>query len=261
MDDPYARLEVPRDASPDEIKRAWRRLAREWHPDRNPAPDAPDRFKLLSAAWETLSDPARRRAFDLRSGARSVTGLPEDFLDDVASAVERAQRWIEEVVLPHHASAWRGRGAEVAARLWFDQERMAHPGGEVLPSTRRGRRRAAALCRGVVVTLDPSPWGAASVLLPHRNLLEIRLLPWALWQQGFRSSVEIDDAVLRLLLARYAQVVAHRRHLPGEDRDASLAEARATDDREVLRRAVRWVGWSLLGGLIGFMLYAGWIGW
>lgn len=63
--DPYEILGVDRTASQDEIKRAYRRLAKEHHPDRNPDnPDAVRRFKEAQAAYEVLSDPQKRAQFD-----------------------------------------------------------------------------------------------------------------------------------------------------------------------------------------------------
>jgi molecular chaperone DnaJ len=75
--DLYGVLGVPRDASEDDIKRAYRRLARELHPDVSREPEAEARFKEVTAAYETLSDPIKRRQYDL-FGSRG-TGVPDLF--------------------------------------------------------------------------------------------------------------------------------------------------------------------------------------
>jgi len=62
--DYYKILGVPRTASEAEIKRAYRKLAREFHPDKNKAKDAEDRFKAANEANEVLSDPKKRAAYD-----------------------------------------------------------------------------------------------------------------------------------------------------------------------------------------------------
>jgi curved DNA-binding protein len=62
--DYYATLGLKRDASPDEIKKAYRRLARKYHPDVSKEANAEARFKDVSEAHEALSDPERRAAYD-----------------------------------------------------------------------------------------------------------------------------------------------------------------------------------------------------
>jgi len=63
--DYYGVLGVRRDAQPDEIKKAYRRLARELHPDVNPDPATQERFKEITQAYEVLSDPEKRQMYDL----------------------------------------------------------------------------------------------------------------------------------------------------------------------------------------------------
>lgn len=65
MNDYYADLGVARDASPEDIKRAYRRLARKLHPDVNPGAEAEEQFKKVSQAYDVLSDAEKRRQFDL----------------------------------------------------------------------------------------------------------------------------------------------------------------------------------------------------
>jgi len=65
MADHYEALGVSRDATEDQIKKAYRKLARELHPDVNPAPEAEERFKLVTHAYEVLSDPDQRRSYDM----------------------------------------------------------------------------------------------------------------------------------------------------------------------------------------------------
>lgn len=78
MADHYETLGVARDAAPEDIKKAYRRLARELHPDVNPSPEAAERFKDVTHAYDVLSDPQRRRQYDLGDQGQGV-GLGDIF--------------------------------------------------------------------------------------------------------------------------------------------------------------------------------------
>ncbi|EFC80372.1 DnaJ C-terminal domain-containing protein [Parafrankia sp. EUN1f] len=92
-EDFYGILGVPRDADADAIQRAYRKLARQYHPDINSDPGAEERFKDLSEAYDVLSDPDTRARYDRFGG-------------DFRRMAEGAERW---------AGAGAGAGAGVRA--------------------------------------------------------------------------------------------------------------------------------------------------
>ena len=73
--DHYEVLGVSRDASQDDIKKAYRKLARELHPDVNSADDAEERFKAVTHAFDVLGDPEQRRNYDM-GGQGGFGGMP-----------------------------------------------------------------------------------------------------------------------------------------------------------------------------------------
>ena len=72
--DYYALLDIDPDATIEQIKKAYRKLAKQYHPDVNDSNDAADRFREITEAYDTLTDPDRRRRYDRLHGTRTGTG-------------------------------------------------------------------------------------------------------------------------------------------------------------------------------------------
>jgi len=121
--DYYALLGVRKDASAHEIKSAYRRLARELHPDVNPDPETAEKFKEINQAYNVLSDPEKRQMYDLGGeglagadgfggfGAAAGFGGFSDFVDAVFGAAGAGQ--------PRgpRSRARRGRNATIRIEL------------------------------------------------------------------------------------------------------------------------------------------------
>jgi molecular chaperone DnaJ len=81
--DYYEVLGIPRDASPDDIKAAFRRLARQYHPDVSQEENAEEHFKEINEAYSVLSDPDKRGAYDRfgHAGVQNQGGMPDFSVD------------------------------------------------------------------------------------------------------------------------------------------------------------------------------------
>lgn len=75
----YDTLGVSADASADEIKKAYRRLARELHPDVNPSAEAAEQFKSVTHAYDVLSDPEQRQRYDMGGDQAGAAGFGDIF--------------------------------------------------------------------------------------------------------------------------------------------------------------------------------------
>jgi DnaJ-class molecular chaperone len=96
-DDPYAVLGVGRDASQDEIKRRYRALAKELHPDLNPdKPEVGARFSQITAAYDLLSDPEQRARYDRGEIDASGQERPQQYYRDFAEDPQATRFYTRE---------------------------------------------------------------------------------------------------------------------------------------------------------------------
>jgi molecular chaperone DnaJ len=123
--DYYELLGVARSASADDIKRAFRRLARELHPDVSEAPDAEHRFREVVEAYEVLSNSERRDLYDRfgHAGLRSGGFQPSAF--DLGSLSDLFSAFFGDDLFGMGSRGGRGRGADIAARVEIDLAEVA----------------------------------------------------------------------------------------------------------------------------------------
>lgn len=123
MADHYATLGVSRDASHDELKRAYRKLARQYHPDANPGDaDAAEHFKEVTRAYEVLSDPQKRANYDAYGDER---GMGATGFSDFGGISDLFATFFGGAAPGSGGRRGPGRGADVLAEVELTLEEAA----------------------------------------------------------------------------------------------------------------------------------------
>ena len=180
MKDYYAILGVPRNATQEEIKRAYKRLARQYHPDVNKSPEAEERFKEINEAYAVLSDPEKRKVYDTYGTATPPPPPPPGGYDFSGFDVEDFSDFFQELfgggLFGSMGRRRPRRGRDLRAELPLSLEE-AFRGGEKVVEV--GGRR-------VSVRIPPGVQDGSTIRLaglggpgepPGDLLLTVRLLP------------------------------------------------------------------------------------
>ncbi len=222
--DYYDVLGVSETATADEIKSAYRRLARKLHPDVSKEKDAEERFKAVNEAYEALKDVDKRKAYDeLKRGGfragddfRPPPGWAEGGHSRHSADAQSAgfSDFFESLFGGGAQRAQRGptrRGADVSARLSIDLETAYAGGAQRLNLSRGGAQRSldvkipAGILPGQTIRLagqgDPGAAGSGDLMLeieipPHRNFKldgrdVILQLPIAPWEAALGATIEV----------------------------------------------------------------------
>ena len=173
--DHYATLGVPPGATTAQIKKAYRKLARQHHPDTNPGdPEAAERFKKITEAYEVLADPARRKVYDATRPPVTATTLTTSgdpgpalsgivrVLEDIWAAIRARHGELPPVVIiiasgterkhpvwGHHAPGRWHTGTGQRTEIMISGEGLRRPARDVLGTLLHEAAHALAAARGI----------------------------------------------------------------------------------------------------------------
>jgi DnaJ-class molecular chaperone len=264
--DPYQELGVARSASADEIRRAFRKLAKQLHPDRNPGDKASEeRFKRVSAAFDVLGDEEKRKKFDRgeidADGRETMRGFPggdpfgrggaggrgpgpgwgggasasfdgvdlNDILGEVFGGGGRSRG-----ARPGFASAFDGpsKGADLRARLEIDLEE-AIKGGPKRIAFADGRTLDVTIPKGAtdgqVLRLKGQGSPAAGRGPPGDALIELAVRPHPVFRR------EGDDLVMDLPVSVPDAVLGAKVQAPTPDGPVTLTVPKGSNAGSTLR--------------------------
>jgi DnaJ-class molecular chaperone len=167
LEDPYQTLGVARDASQDDIRTAYRKLAKQHHPDLNPGnAKAEERFKTISAANELLSDPEKRKKFDRGEiDAAGQERAPQPTYREYADAAQ-GRRYGTAGPQP---GAWSDDDLADMLGAMFEEPRGAGAAARM-----RGRNEHYALTVGF---LDAVNGATSRLTLPDGATLDVKIPP------------------------------------------------------------------------------------
>lgn len=257
-EDPYAALGVGRDASQEEIKRRYRQLAKELHPDLNPdRPDAADRFGKVSAAYDLLSDPEQRGRYDRgeidaagqeRPRQRSYRDFAEDpdatrfYTREGFADQEEMQGFFEDLFGSSGGAGRRGfrmqaRGLDVSYALPIDfleaakgaRKRVVVDGRTLdiaVPAGVRDRQTLRLKGQGMP-GVEGAPAGDA--------LVEIHIQPHAFFER------RDNDVHMELPVTLAEAVLGSRVQVPTIDGPVSMTIPRGSNTGSVLRLRARGI--------------------
>lgn len=244
MIDPYEILGVAKSSTDDEIRKAYRRLARKHHPDVNPgSKDAEAKFKEIAGAYDLLSDPEKRRRFDAGEIDASGAERPRQRYYRDFAAGESGRRYgagsgyadfadTDELLAELLGRGRRTRGADLQVQLGLDMldsisgvtRQLALPDGSTISLT-----IPAGVEDGEVLRLKGKGAAAPSEGPPGDLLVQIAIRP----HRFFRR--EGDDVLLELPVTLKEAVLGAKVRVPVPSGAVMLSVPKASNTGAVLR--------------------------